>query len=138
MSMMTETAMAFFNACESGKGWHVCSQYCHADAIFNVQAKSLEHFKTIKDYSESIPHLMTILPDAHYELRNVATDTEQQTVLAFARFLGTHTGIDEPVPATGKAISADYVFVMRLSDGKIAEVTKVWNDSYSSEQLGWS
>lgn len=138
MSTMTETAMAFFDACESGKGWQVCSQYCHPDAIFNVQAKSLEPLKTVEQYSESIPQLMAILPDAHFQLRNVATEEDKQTVLAFARFLGTHTGVDGPVPATGKSISADYVFVMRLSEGKIAEVTKVWNDSYSSDQLGWN
>lgn len=138
MSTITETAMAFFDACESGKGWAVCQQYCHPDAIFNVQAKSLEHLTTIATYSESIPHLLTILPDGHYQLRSVATDTERQIVLAYARFNGTHTGIAEPVPATGKSMSADYVFVMRLSEGKIAEVTKVWNDSYSSDELGWS
>jgi len=28
MSNITETAAAFFDACETGKGWAQCAQYC--------------------------------------------------------------------------------------------------------------
>ena len=28
MSSITETAKAFFAACEAGKGWEVCKSYC--------------------------------------------------------------------------------------------------------------
>ena len=31
---ITETAQAFFEACESGEGWEGCSAYCHSDATF--------------------------------------------------------------------------------------------------------
>ena len=31
---ITETAMAFFEACETGKGWEGCSPYCQPDAGF--------------------------------------------------------------------------------------------------------
>lgn len=138
MSTLVNTAMAFFETCESGKGWEQCQQYCHDDAIFNVHATSLEHYKTVAEYSESLPHLMKILPDAHYKLINVAVDEERETVIVFARFYGTHTGIDEPVPATGKSLATNYGFVMRLQDGKVAEVTKVWNDGHAHVQLGWA
>ena len=29
---LRQTAMAFFEACETGKGWEACSAYCDADA----------------------------------------------------------------------------------------------------------
>ncbi|HBO6052665.1 ester cyclase [Pseudomonas aeruginosa] len=138
MSTLTETAMSFFEVCESGKGWQECRRYCHENAAFNVQAQSLEHLKSVETYSESIPHLMEILPDAHFELINVATDECRQTVIAYARFFGTHTGISEPIPATGKSLSSDYVFIMKMKDGKVAEVTKVWNDGHAAVQLGWA
>lgn len=138
MSTIAETAMAFFELCESGKGWKECRHYCHDDAVFNVQAESLEALKTVEAYSDSMPHLIEILPDAYYELISVATDEKRQTVIAFARFCGTHTGIDEPIEATGKAVMSDYAFVMRMEGAKVAEVTKVWNDSHAAKQLGWA
>lgn len=38
MSNIVETAMAFFEVCETGKGWEACRHYCHDDASFSVQA----------------------------------------------------------------------------------------------------
>lgn len=137
MSTIAETAMAFFELCESGKGWKECRHYCHDDAVFNVQAESLEALKTVEAYSDSMPHLIEILPDAHYELVSVATDEKRQMVIAFARFCGTHTGINEPIKTTGKTVVSDYAFVMRMEGAKVAEVTKVWNDGHAAKQLGW-
>ena len=34
MASITETAQAFFDACETGKGWDGCKQYCTANASF--------------------------------------------------------------------------------------------------------
>ena len=36
-----ETAMAFFEACETGKGWEQCSEWCHQGASFSCQAEAL-------------------------------------------------------------------------------------------------
>ncbi|WP_437882952.1 ester cyclase [Pseudomonas sp. LRF_L74] len=130
--------MAFFEVCESGKGWQECRRFCHENATFNVQAHSLEHLGTVEAYSDSIPHLLEILPDAHYTLVSVATDEKRQSVIAYARFHGTHSGIDASVPATGKSLVSDYVFIMRLEAGRVAEVTKVWNDGHAASQLGWT
>jgi hypothetical protein len=35
MSSMKDTTARFFDACETGKGWDVCREYCHADATFS-------------------------------------------------------------------------------------------------------
>jgi len=32
MSEILEKAKLFFDACETGKGWDGCSEYCHPDA----------------------------------------------------------------------------------------------------------
>ena len=37
---ITETARAFFDACETGKGWAACSAYCQPNASFAAQASS--------------------------------------------------------------------------------------------------
>jgi hypothetical protein len=33
---ISEVARAFFEACETGKGWEVCQQFCTPDATFSV------------------------------------------------------------------------------------------------------
>lgn len=34
---VVEVARAFFDACETGKGWEVCQQFCTANASFAAQ-----------------------------------------------------------------------------------------------------
>ena len=48
MSSITEAAQAFFDACDAGKGWEVCSAYCTPDATFTAQAEPLMEVKTLQ------------------------------------------------------------------------------------------
>lgn len=38
MSSIKEQAEKFFDACETGKGWDGCRQYCQPQATFSAQA----------------------------------------------------------------------------------------------------
>ncbi len=42
------------------------------------------------------------------------------------------------MPPTGKALEADYVYVMEFDGGQIKHMTKIWNDAHSLKQLGWT
>ena len=44
---ITETAAAFFEACETGRGWDECAQYCHPDAVFAAQSEALGDVTTV-------------------------------------------------------------------------------------------
>jgi predicted ester cyclase len=81
--------------------------------------------------------LLTPIPDGRYELRSFAVDEDRKNAIAYAVFRGTHTGEGGPVPPTGKAVEADYVYVMQFEGDKIRHMTKVWNDGISLRQLGW-
>jgi len=41
VTSITTVAEAFFEACETGKRWEVCSAYCTPDATFSAQAEPL-------------------------------------------------------------------------------------------------
>jgi hypothetical protein len=41
-----------------------------------------------------------------------------------------------PVPPTGKAIAADYLYVMEFEGEKIRHLTKIWNDAQSLRAPG--
>jgi predicted ester cyclase len=135
---ITETARAFFEACEEGKGWEVCSAYCHPDATFAAQAEPLADVRTLRDYTDWMKALLVFVPDGRYELKSFATDNERNNVCAYAVFSGSHTGEGGPMPPTGKSTSTDYVYVMEFKDGKIHHMTKIWNAGLAMKDLGWT
>lgn len=137
MATMRETAEQFFDACETGKGWAGCQQYCHPGATFSAQAGALENVKTLEAYTDWMKGLFTPVPDGSYEIRSFAVDEQRNNVAAYGVFRGTHTGQGGPVPPTGKRVEADYVYVMEFEGGKIRRMTKIWNDGISLKQLGW-
>ena len=137
MASIRETAEHFFDACETGKGWNVCKNYCHPGATFSAQAGALASVQTLEGYTDWMKGLLTPIPDGRYELRSFAVDDRRNHVAAYGIFRGTHTGDGGPVPPTGKRVEADYVYVMEFDGGRIKHLTKIWNDAVSLKQLGW-
>ena len=134
---ITDTAPRFFDACETGKGWSVCKAWSHDGATFSCQSDALAETTSLEGYTEWMKGLLTPLPDGRYELKAFATDSERNSVAAFAVFHGTHTGEGGPMPPTGKSVAADYVYVMQFEGDKICHMTKIWNDAQSLRALGW-
>ena len=135
---MTETARAFFEACETGKGWDGCAEYCTADASFSCQSGALADTHTLEAYAEWMKGLLTPIPDGRYALKGFAADEDRSIVLAFAVFHGTQSGPGGPVEPTGAQVASDYVYAMEFAGGKIAHMTKIWNDGHALAQLGWA
>jgi len=138
MSSIKESAEQFFDACETGKGWDACKEFCHSDATFSAQAGALDDVDTVESYTEWMKGLLTPVPDGRYELRSFAVDEERRNVSVFAIFRGTHTGEGGPVPPTGNSVAADYVYVMDFDGDRIRHMTKIWNDTITLQQLGWT
>ena len=136
---MRETAEGFFHACESGKGWGECAQYCTPDATFSAQSDVLSAVRMLEHYVGWMQGLYEVMPDASYEVRSFAVDEDRGNVMGFGVFRGTHTGEGGPVPPTGKSVEAEYVYIMEfeMMNGRIKHMTKVWNDGFSMQQLGW-
>lgn len=134
---ITDRARDFFEACETGKGWDGCKEWCHDGASFSCQSDVLADTATLEGYTEWMKGLLTPIPDGRYELKAFATDPDRNAVCAFAVFHGTNSGEGGPVAPTGKSLSADYVYVMEFDGDKIRHMTKIWNDAQSLRALGW-
>ena len=133
-----EIARSFFEACETGKGWEVCRQWCEDDASFSSQTDALADIDTLASYTEWTKGLLVPVPDGHYELKGFAVDEDRQTVIAASVFHGTHSVDAGNGPPTGKTVAADYCYVMKFDGDRISHMTKIWNDGYSLRQLGWA
>lgn len=133
-----DSALAFFDACETGKGWETCKQYCLPDASFSSQTDLFGDTKTLEEYTESMAHMLTPLPDMRYEMISFGVDEDRNSVCAAAVFLATHTGEGGPVPATGKSVATEYCYVIQFDGDKISHMTKIWNDGFALKQAGWA
>jgi predicted ester cyclase len=134
---ITHTARAFFDACETGKGWSGCSAYCQPDASFAAQAEPLADMPTLQQYTEWMRGLYAFVPDGRYTVKSFATDDERNNVCIYAVFSGTHSGDGGPMPPTGKSTSSDYVYMIEFEDGMISHMTKIWNAGWALKELGW-
>ena len=138
MTSITEAALNFFESCEQGKGWDECKNYCTANASFSAQAEPLDEVQSLEQYAEWMKGLLTIMPDAGYEIKSFALDDERKNVSVYAVFSGTHTEEGGPLPPTGKETKSDYVYVMEFDGDKIRHMTKIWNAPWAMKELGWA
>jgi predicted ester cyclase len=136
-NMSDSNVKAFFEACETGKGWAECKQYCADDAAFACDA--LPDIASLEKYTEWMLGLATAtMPGCKYDLHNWAVDGDTTTI-AYATFHGTHSGEGGPVPATGKSMSSRYVYVIsHNANGKVTGMIKVWNSGPAFAALGWA
>jgi predicted ester cyclase len=137
-SNITNVASKFFEACETGKGWEACKEYCQDSATFSGQADALGGLETVEAYTDWWKGMMTILTDGTYDIKFFAVDSERNSVCAFAVFEGSHIGEGGPVPPTGKKAISDYVYHMQFEGDRISHLTKIWNDVQAVRQLGWA
>jgi predicted ester cyclase len=138
MPNITNIAESFFAACETGKGWEVCSAFCSSNATFSAQAEPLLTMNTLAQYTEWMKGAMTVFPGNRYDVKSIATDPARNNVAAYAVFHATHAGPGGPVPPTGRRTSTDYVYVMQFEGDKIVHMTKIWNAGLAMKDLGWA
>ena len=60
---MSDAAMKFFEACETGKGLDVGKAYGHQNATFMAQAEPLADVKTLDKYCDWMKGLLSFMPD---------------------------------------------------------------------------
>jgi len=137
MASMAPIAKKFFEACETGKGWAVCKEWCAPNATFSAQAEPLADVHTLQQYTDWMKGLLTFIPDGRYDLKSFATDEERKNVSAYGVFVGTHTGQGGPCPPTKKSVKTDYVYVMYFDADKIKHMQKIWHAGLAMKELGW-
>ena len=73
-------------------------------------------------------------PDGHMTIEDVVA--EEDRVVVRTTFNGTHQGVLQGIPATGKTVSVSAITIFRLDNGKIAEGWLVSDNLVLMQQLG--
>lgn len=125
---LSDTAQALFDACEKGRGWEACKQYCTPDAEFKIQAVDalpgphVTDCKTVEDYTNWMAGVVKNFGDkATYKVLSKAVDKDNCAVTFYAVFMGY----------------SDYVYVFNFDKKteKVYSFTKIWNDQYAFNNI---
>ncbi|MCF8474757.1 MAG: hypothetical protein K9G26_08680 [Emcibacter sp.] len=135
-----DIATNFFHACEGLKGAEGCKQYISEGAKFKAQCEPLIGIDNVLDYCDWMAGLgKGALKGCSYILHSSSYDEATKTALFFGTFKGRHVGEGGPIPPTMKEANADYVYALTFNDnGKIIEMTKIWNAPWTLRELGWA
>ncbi len=77
------------------------------------------------------------IPNLRREVCAIAVDEERSQVILHYLMKGTHTDEGAPHPPTGKGFASNSVLVFEFEGDLIRHVTKVWNDGFTLQQIGW-
>ncbi len=100
----------------------------HSAATPGFEVHSLEEFKAF------LHHDLEAVPDARQEIRQLLVDGDMVAVRVV--YSGHQTGQMGPFPPSGKAMELPYLGMLRIADGKIAEIWVEWDNLSALTQLG--
>lgn len=100
----------------------------HCQATPNVDVKSLQEFK------EFLRQDAAVFPDSTQTLKHLVA--EGDLVAVWVTYAGTQRGQMGPFPPSGGRMEVDFGAVLRIEDGKIAEMWVTWDNMAALAQLG--
>jgi predicted ester cyclase len=100
----------------------------HCAATPDVDVRSLEEFKAC------LHRDLAAVPDAHQELNLIFS--HGPLVAAHVTYSGTQDGQMGPFPPSGRKLEIPFIGILRVADGKIAEIWVEWDNLNALTQLG--
>ena len=100
----------------------------HSAATPGVTVENLDQFK------EFLRQDLLAVPDAQQEINFMLA--EDDLVAAHVTYRGTQTGQWGPFPASSEAVELPFIGILRIEDGKIAEIWVEWDNLNALTQLG--
>jgi len=100
----------------------------HSAATPDVTVENLEQFK------EFLRQDLSAVPDAQQEIDFLLA--EEDLVAGRVFYRGTQTGQMGPFPPSGEQLEIPFIGILRIEDGKIAEIWVEWDNLSALTQLG--
>lgn len=100
----------------------------HSAATPDVTVENLDDFK------EFLRQDLAAVPDAQQEINLMLA--EGDLVAGHLTYRGTQTGQMGPFPPSDKALELPFIGILRIEDGKVAEIWVEWDNLSALTQLG--
>jgi steroid delta-isomerase-like uncharacterized protein len=100
----------------------------HCQATPEVEVRSLQEFK------DFLRQDAAVFPDSIQTLQHMLA--EGDLVAIWATYEGTQRGQMGPFPPSGKKMRVDFGAILRVENGKIAELWVTWDNMAALAQLG--
>jgi steroid delta-isomerase-like uncharacterized protein len=101
----------------------------HCQATPNLDVRSLEQFK------DFLRQDAAVFPDNTQTFTHVIA--EGDTVAVWATYEGTQRGQMGPFPPSGRKVRFDFAAILRVDNGKLAELWVTWDNMTILAQLGY-
>ena len=105
-----------------------------ADVVRHSQSTPGVEVRSLADFKAFLRSDFASVPDSEITCPMVVADATH--VATWCRYEGTQEGSLGPYPPSGERLSLDFASVMRMEEGKIAEMWTVWDNLTALTQLG--
>lgn len=114
------------------RDWQRLDAVVHPDFVrHSHSAPPVRGRDALKDYLRSE---FEIFPDGHETIEDLVAEGDKVAVRH--GFRGTQLGAMGPYPPSGKVMTADYLAIYRIADGRIIESWVEWDNLSGLRQLG--
>ena len=105
-----------------------------ADVVRHSAATPGVSVSNIAEFKEFLKADFAVCPDSKQEIEIIFGSGNMVAVRA--RYSGTQTGAMGPFPASGKRMEIPFMGIIRIENGKIAELWVEWDNLGALSQLG--
>ncbi len=118
----------------NARDWDRFDNLVAADFVRHSSAAGQPAARSRADLRAFFQAELSAFPDHHESIEDLLAEGDR--VAARHRFRGTQHGPLGPYPPTGKVLTADYIAIYRLHDGRIVEAWAEWDNLSGLAQLG--
>lgn len=118
----------------NARQWDLLDDIVAPDFVRHCQATPDVVVKSLDEMKQFLQGDLEVFPDSRIELKMILA--EGDLVAGYLTYSGTQEGAMGPFPATGKKVELGYLSIIRLEEGKIAEMWVEWDNLAMLAQLG--
>ncbi len=133
MDKNKEIATQMINAIND-RNYDMLDELIAPDIVRHCQATPDVNIRSLAEFKEFLKGDAKVFPDSHITTEMLIA--EGDLVAGYLTYSGTQKGAMGPFPATGKKADLKYLGILRIEDGKIAEMWVEWDNLAMLTQLG--
>jgi steroid delta-isomerase-like uncharacterized protein len=104
------------------------------DLVRHCQATPGVNVRSLSEFKEFLRQDFASVPDSKQEIEMLIGEGDR--VAAYVSYRGTQTGTMGPFPASGNRVDLKFIGILRIENGKVAEIWVEWDNLTVLTQLG--